>query len=244
LVSAALFAMAAQSSAVVLYSTGFEGPTFTAGPLPGQDGWQRIGGNATFATIQGSVVNSGSQALRMDTSPISSAWLWKDLTYSQGTHGPVVTTTASFLFDNNAQGNSAFGFDAYDVTGANRVAGLFVGGDGLARLIGSDSLFVDSAVTLTANTWYTIGISINFATGAVTGSVNGNSLGISTTTNQTTLGDVDLYVNAFGVGTGTSGGFNNIYVDNYMVQAVPEPATMAALGLGVAALIRRRRKNA
>ncbi|HRK20849.1 MAG TPA: PEP-CTERM sorting domain-containing protein [Fimbriimonadaceae bacterium] len=29
---------------------------------------------------------------------------------------------------------------------------------------------------------------------------------------------------------------------SYSVQIVPEPATMAALGLGVAALIRRRRK--
>jgi len=31
-------------------------------------------------------------------------------------------------------------------------------------------------------------------------------------------------------------------VDNFTMSPVPEPATMAALGLGVAALIRRRRK--
>ena len=35
---------------------------------------------------------------------------------------------------------------------------------------------------------------------------------------------------------------NSMFVDNIAATAVPEPATMAALGLGVAALLRRRRK--
>ncbi|HRJ27653.1 MAG TPA: PEP-CTERM sorting domain-containing protein [Fimbriimonadaceae bacterium] len=35
---------------------------------------------------------------------------------------------------------------------------------------------------------------------------------------------------------------NNVYFDNLSMRAVPEPATSAALGLGVAALLRRRRK--
>lgn len=40
-----------------------------------------------------------------------------------------------------------------------------------------------------------------------------------------------------------SSGFpNSMFVDNIAATAVPEPATMAALGLGVAALLRRRRK--
>ena len=35
---------------------------------------------------------------------------------------------------------------------------------------------------------------------------------------------------------------NSIFWDNVETTAVPEPATMAALGLGVAALLRKRRK--
>ncbi|HZH98848.1 MAG TPA: hypothetical protein VEX38_07735 [Fimbriimonadaceae bacterium] len=152
LITAALFAVAAQSSAVVLYSTGFEAPTFTSGTIGNQDGWQFYP-SASFATIQNSVVATGSQALKMDTSTISSNWLWKPLSYDSNVHGSIVTTTAKFLYQPDARGHSAFGFDAYDISGANRVAGLMVGGDGLARLLGSDGLYVASTTTLMSNVW-------------------------------------------------------------------------------------------
>jgi hypothetical protein len=41
---------------------------------------------------------------------------------------------------------------------------------------------------------------------------------------------------------GLSGGNANLLVTRFTATAVPEPATMAALGLGVAAILRRRRK--
>jgi len=45
---------------------------------------------------------------------------------------------------------------------------------------------------------------------------------------------------SFGLGAGLAA-YGDARVDNYAINAVPEPATMAALGLGVAALLRRKR---
>lgn len=45
-----------------------------------------------------------------------------------------------------------------------------------------------------------------------------------------------------GFSTSDPNGLNSMIVDNVRVQAVPEPATMAALALGVGAMLRRRRK--
>lgn len=55
-----------------------------------------------------------------------------------------------------------------------------------------------------------------------------------------TSGGVTLQL---GAATGaTPGSFANVSYDNVSIQSVPEPASMAALGLGAAALLRKRRK--
>lgn len=43
--------------------------------------------------------------------------------------------------------------------------------------------------------------------------------------------------------SGGGAGEDRSYVDDFVVEAVPEPATMAALGLGVAGLISKRRRK-
>ncbi|MCC7434177.1 MAG: PEP-CTERM sorting domain-containing protein [Methanoregulaceae archaeon] len=50
----------------------------------------------------------------------------------------------------------------------------------------------------------------------------------------------DYGTSAWGTGAGLSA-YGDAAIDNYGINAVPEPATLAALGLGVAALLRRRR---
>lgn len=45
---------------------------------------------------------------------------------------------------------------------------------------------------------------------------------------------------SFGLGAGLAA-YGDSRIDNYAINAVPEPATMAALGFGLAALLRRKR---
>lgn len=58
------------SATTIINSNGFETPTYTAGALPGQDGWAVIhppgSPSTTSAVVQDQVALTGSQALRVD----------------------------------------------------------------------------------------------------------------------------------------------------------------------------------
>lgn len=81
----------------------------------------------------------------------------------------------------------------------------------------------------------------------VTWKVDGKLIATVDTTNLTPRGGTNIFVGQFDVNTTSSTDplsrtFSFGLVDNIRVDAVPEPTTMAVLGLGAAALLRRRRK--
>ena len=49
----------------VLYSTGFESPTFTTGPIAGQNGWAVFPGPTSAVQVESGVAESGSQAVEI-----------------------------------------------------------------------------------------------------------------------------------------------------------------------------------
>ncbi len=84
------------------------------------------------------------------------------------------------------------------------------------------------------------GIAGDFATGPV----HANGGFISSSSSSTTATSFNLAFNGTNVGTGGWAGAADAYKMNwYSVEAVPEPATMTVMALGLAALARRR-KNA
>jgi len=85
-----------------------------------------------------------------------------------------------------------------------------------------------------------------FTTGRVYVSFAGTVATLSIDTNFDLVMDQTYSADYFSAGYGNGAGlaaYGDARIDNYGINAVPEPATMAALGLGVAALIRRRKRS-
>jgi uncharacterized Zn-binding protein involved in type VI secretion len=220
----------------VLYSTGFENPPFTIGPLAGQDGWQVFG--PTFVDVQSSVVYAGSQAVWVDGTAASQSGPY----HGDFSTGPLVALSA-YLYLGSSGTQSSWQF-----------AGL---GSGLFPFIGgidtnpttNDIALITAGFpvvgTFSRDTWHNVYFVFDFATQKYNFWLDGTQLG----TNVPFCGDngpcLGELVSSYGTGLfDTFGGGNDSgYMDNYSVSTVPEPSSIALLGsgiLGLAGMLRRR----
>lgn len=84
-----------------------------------------------------------------------------------------------------------------------------------------------------------------FTSGRIYVSFAGTIAKLDIDTNFDTVIDQSYQADYLSAGYGNGAGlaaYGNARIDNYAINAVPEPATLAALGLGVAALLRRKRR--
>ncbi|MBL8086453.1 MAG: PEP-CTERM sorting domain-containing protein [Chthonomonas sp.] len=256
---AVLTSAVAASQAVVLYdSNGFEG--FALGNLSGQNNFTTDLATPVF-NVQNTFVQ-GTKAVQVNGGVAGSNWSYPTTTafvptptqniarISVDIARTVSGTTPSF----------AYAIDVYNTGSLNAFARTLR--FGLTSSAGNVRAFVTSrfntttlqfdaasAVTnvlvtgaLTQSTWYRFNVDMNYTTKRARILINNTDIAGGFVIPFADLlaadfSDADLHVSS-NVNATDRG-----YFDNYKVEAVPEPGTIAALGLGAAAILRRRKAS-
>jgi hypothetical protein len=158
----ATLAVHVQTFGQSIYSTSFEPPTFTTGPLapsaitPGQGNWQ-IDHTPSQVNIASGAARSGSQALRIDANPSagSGGWVWYDPISLNpvALNKPIVTVGFSMWINSATLPSGGWGMDVFasnfnfmgrmQVSGANSRVFVERGLDG----------FVDTGAAVTKDVW-------------------------------------------------------------------------------------------
>jgi len=213
--------------ALVLVDEGFESPTWTVGTdISGKNGF--ASGSATGYVVTDLKALSGTQSILYNTAPTSGTkWAWKDSLVNAG----VISSEVS-VYIVSQPGRTAFSYFGLDIySSLARIATLKVRGDGTVWYGAASTVNVGTAGL---DQWVTLKVVTDLVNKTATAYVNGNKIGETLATPATDISDVDLVTNATG--------YETAYFDNLKVETVPEPLSIAAVGLGALAVIRKRRK--
>ncbi len=250
------------------WSAGTNGTSVTASANAGQ-GWDPTSTGATIVangqTNAGGVTAlSGNQMLRMTVGNGSTAsnFAWKDISgdWASRTSGNnVVHSSVSFFIPGGNNRSTYYGLAAYS-TNVDLLAELVFQPNYDAS---NSSLFFDNGVdgvgwtipkTSMRGAWNKLDMYLDFdnligeallTVGTTTLDLGGFALDPTAAANP--LGDIDFFAGNATSQTGTSAAATSVYFDNFSIEAtnhvVPEPASMAALGLGAFGMIARRRRK-
>ena len=223
----------------VLYTTGFESPTFTTGTISGQNGWA-VFGTSSAAQVESGVAQSGSQAVEILPS------------LATGQTGPyyALSTAASevelsaYIYLASSSTQSAWQFAALGPGLAGFIGGVDISDTGTINLISGS----DPAVgpTFTYGSWQLLDFVFNFTTQTYDFSLNGTLISSNApfcgSNGSCTGANVASFGDAF-FDTFPASGANDIgYMDNLTISSLstPEPGTLMLLGAGLGALLVRR----
>jgi hypothetical protein len=225
------------------FTTSFEAPTYSTTAL-GVDGW--IAGSGTMTqSISTAQAASGTQSVFVTGTGTNFSSLRQNLGASS-----TLGYTASvkiWLDPQNAVGTRLFGLYASTGTLGGTTLGLTVGADGGVRTgttwAATYATTPNSTMTDFTGKWLTVTlVKNNDGTGSATVSGFGAGNTDSYTQNFATVGSVQYFQFGTDYDTASTG---SAYIDDFQfaMTPVPEPASMAALGLGALALIRKRRNS-
>lgn len=239
-------AVGALAHAQVVYSTGFEEPTFTTGTsIAGKDGWiTHFPGPNDAGLAQTGIVFAGSQSAQYTTQVGASASAFGG--FASGTvrlynvsAAPIYELSWAMRLGQQGRRSQFWGMGEFlSPTQSRALLGL----DDQGRVVygQNPAALTVASPALGFDTWHTFTMSFNITTGLVSTTVNGVARGTFTAApgpSQFVAGSMFRY--------GTLNDRNDTtYFDNVQLQGVPEPASMIALAAGAGALIARRRRKA
>jgi hypothetical protein len=223
LIGVTLTAVATGAQAATIFSTGFEPPDFTTGPLAGQQGWVGVG---VAGTVETGTVFAGVQAVGFDATGVDTQVL-NEVGVPTAGQGSLVQLSDEFFV---GAVNGSVGWSPLAAFGNAGGVGFILINNGVASLALADS-FV-GAVPVSIGAWNNYTMDFNFATGIQSAFVDGALIGTGPLATAST--DVD----AIGLGIfGATGSTAQGFADNLsLTSPVPEPSTWAMLLAGFAAL--------
>jgi hypothetical protein len=229
LVAALAFGGAARAG--MIYSTGFEPPTYTVGTVAGQDSWQVVG-PTNLTAVQTSVVKTGAQALGINSSGgVSGEGAFRDVSVGIG-DGAVAVFSADQYFTSHASNGQAMVL--YD-SGLNVITEATLGSNGDVFFVNGAGF--DDLGPLSLNAWHNWQITVNWLTQTASLAIDGTTLA-----SNALLHTSDTQASIIGFQDSFPVGSDQRYVDNVSVgtpaaTAVPEPATFTLLSIGAVGML-------
>ncbi len=232
------------ANAVVLYSTGFNSPTYTNGGLVAQDGWAAHSGAGTNAIQVTNALTNGIVSLTTSGEDVNHG-------FAGQTAGTSVYLTAEITLS-AAQAAGDYFIHMGDGGGTNLNARVYArsSGGGFQMAMGTGSGTPTYGTTVLAfGTTYTILARYDIIAGLAndTGALYINpadpfGVGDTPYVAATTIGTDATTLAGVYLRQGTAANAATVSsIDNISVQVVPAPASLALLGLGGLIAARRRR---